>query len=91
MAVVDKVEAFLRREHWITTWAAFWLDLFNGLAVSMAMLPESIAFSIIAGVNPLIGIRTSFIIGLITSVFGGQPGMISGTTGALAVIQALIV
>jgi len=61
------------------------------LTVSLALVPEAVAFSIIAGVSPLIGLYTAFIIGLITSIMGGRPGMISGATGAIAVIIVALV
>jgi SulP family sulfate permease len=66
-------------------------EIFSGLTVALALVPEAIAFSIIAGVNPLIGIYSAFIIGLITSIIGGRPGMISGATGAVAVVVVALV
>ena len=56
------------------------------MVVAVALVPEAIAFSFIAGVSPLVGLYAAFIIGLITSLFGGKPGMISGATGAVAVV-----
>jgi SulP family sulfate permease len=61
-------------------------DLLSGLTVSLALVPEAIAFAFVAGVSPIIGLYSAFIIGLITSCFGGRPGMISGATGAMAVV-----
>ena len=61
-------------------------EILSGLTVALALVPEAVAFSIIAGVSPLIGLYSAFIIGLITAVFGGRPGMISGATGAIAVV-----
>ncbi len=61
-------------------------DLLSGMVVAVALVPEAIAFSFIAGVSPLVGLYAAFIIGLITSLFGGKPGMISGATGAVAVV-----
>ena len=58
----------------------------SGIVVAVALVPEAIAFSFIAGVSPLVGLYTAFILGLITSLFGGRPGMISGATGAVAVV-----
>ena len=61
-------------------------EVLSGLTVALALVPEAIAFSIIAGLSPLTGLYTAFTIGLITSIFGGRPGMISGATGAVAVV-----
>ncbi|MBT8229154.1 MAG: SulP family inorganic anion transporter [Bacteroidia bacterium] len=61
-------------------------EILSGLTVAMALVPEAIAFAIIAGLSPLTGLYAAFSIGLITSVFGGRPGMISGATGAVAVV-----
>ncbi|MEO6229720.1 MAG: SulP family inorganic anion transporter, partial [Ferruginibacter sp.] len=61
-------------------------DILSGLTVALALVPEAVAFSLIANVSPLIGLYTAFIIGLITAVLGGRPGMISGATGAVAVV-----
>lgn len=66
-------------------------EVLSGLTVSLALVPEAVAFSIIAGVSPLVGLYTAFIIGLITSILGGRPGMISGATGAIAVIIVALV
>ena len=60
--------------------------LLSGMVVAVALVPEAIAFSFIAGVSPLVGMYTAFILGLITSLLGGKPGMISGATGAVAVV-----
>ncbi len=61
-------------------------DILSGVVVAVALVPEAIAFSFIAGVSPLVGLYAAFIIGLITSLFGGKPGMISGATGSVAVV-----
>ena len=61
-------------------------DILSGLVVAVALVPEAIAFSFIAGVSPIVGLYTAFILGLITSLFGGKPGMISGATGAVAIV-----
>jgi len=66
-------------------------DLLSGLTVSLALVPEAIAFSFVAGVDPKVGLYAAFIMGLITGIFGGRPGMISGATGAVAVIFAPLV
>ena len=61
-------------------------DVLSGIVVAVALVPEAIAFSIIAGVSPLVGLYTAFILGLITAILGGKAGMISGATGAVAVV-----
>ena len=61
-------------------------EILSGLTVALALVPEAIAFALIAGLSPLTGLYAAFTIGLITSVFGGRPGMISGATGAVAVV-----
>ncbi|PCJ18846.1 MAG: sodium-independent anion transporter [Gammaproteobacteria bacterium] len=66
-------------------------DLLSGLTVSLALVPEAVAFAFVAGVEPLVGLYAAFIVGLITSVAGGRPGMISGATGALAVVMVSLV
>ncbi len=60
--------------------------ILSGIVVAIALVPEAIAFSFIAGVSPLVGLYAAFIIGLVTSLLGGKPGMISGATGAVAVV-----
>ena len=66
-------------------------DVLSGLTVALALVPEAIAFAFVAGVSPLIGLYSAFFIGLITAVFGGRPGMISGATGAMAVVIVSLV
>ena len=66
-------------------------DILSGFTVSLALVPEAVAFAFVAGVDPLVGLYAAFIVGLITSVFGGRPGMISGATGALAVVMVSLV
>jgi len=66
-------------------------EILSGLTVALALVPEAVAFSIIAHVSPLIGLYTAFIIGLITAILGGRPGMISGATGAVAVVIVSLV
>ena len=61
-------------------------EILSGLTVAMALVPEAIAFAIIVGLSPLVGLYAAFSMGLITSIFGGRPGMISGATGAVAVV-----
>jgi SulP family sulfate permease len=62
------------------------IEVLSGLTVALALVPEAVAFSFMAGLSPLTGLYAAFIIGLITSIFGGRPGMISGATGAVAVV-----
>lgn len=66
-------------------------NLLSGLTVSLAMVPEAIAFALVAHVSPLTGLYAAFIVALITSAFGGRPGMVSGATGALAVVMVGLV
>jgi len=66
-------------------------DVLSGAVVAIALVPEAIAFSLIAGVSPLVGLYTAFILGLITALFGGKPGMISGATGSVAVVMVALV
>ena len=61
-------------------------DILSGLVVAVALVPEAIAFSFIADVSPIVGLYTAFILGLITALIGGKPGMISGATGSVAVV-----
>ncbi len=61
-------------------------DILSGLVVAVALVPEAIAFSFIAGVSPIVGLYTAFILGLITALIGGKPGMISGATGSVAIV-----
>lgn len=64
----------------------FKTEVLSGLTVALALVPEAIAFAIIAGLSPLTGLYAAFSIGLVTSIFGGRPGMISGATGAVAIV-----
>ncbi|WP_339917319.1 SulP family inorganic anion transporter [Yeosuana marina] len=66
-------------------------DILSGLTVALALVPEAVAFAFVAGVDPLVGLYAAFMVGFITSVFGGRPGMISGATGALAVVMVALV
>ena len=61
-------------------------EILSGLTVALALVPEAVAFALIAGLSPITGLYAAFIMGLVTSVFGGRPGMISGATGAVAVV-----
>jgi SulP family sulfate permease len=66
-------------------------EILSGLTVALALVPEAVAFSIIAGLSPLIGLYAAFVMGLVTALFGGRPGMISGATGAVAVVIVSLV
>ena len=66
-------------------------DILSGLTVALALVPEAVAFAFVAGVSPVVGLYGAFMMGLITSIFGGRPGMISGATGAMAVVMVHLV
>jgi len=66
-------------------------DVLSGLTVALALVPEAVAFAFVAGVDPLVGLYAAFMVGLITACIGGRPGMISGATGALAVVMVTLV
>jgi sulfate permease, SulP family len=68
----------------------FHVDFLSGLTVALALIPEAIAFALVAGVNPLIGLMAAFFLCFITAVIGGRPGMISGATGSTAVVLAVL-
>ena len=67
------------------------IEVLSGLTVALALVPEAVAFAFVAGVNPLVGLYAAFIVGLVTALIGGRPGMISGATGALAVVMVSLV
>jgi len=66
-------------------------EILSGLTVALALVPEAIAFALIAGLSPLTGLYAAFVMGLVTSILGGRPGMISGATGAIAVVIVSLV
>ncbi len=66
-------------------------EILSGLTVALALVPEAVAFAIIAGVEPLVGLYAAFMVGLLAAVFGGRPGMISGATGAMAIVMVALV
>ena len=66
-------------------------DVLSGLTVALALVPEAVAFAFVAGVDPMIGLYGAFMVGLMTAIFGGRPGMISGATGAMAVVMVSLV
>jgi len=66
-------------------------DVLSGLTVALALVPEAVAFAFVAGISPVVGLYGAFMMGIITSIFGGRPGMISGATGALAVVMVHLI
>ncbi len=66
-------------------------DVLSGLTVALALVPEAVAFAFVAGVSPVVGLYGAFMMGIITALFGGRPGMISGATGAMAVVMVALV
>lgn len=66
-------------------------DILSGLTVALALVPEAVAFAFVAGIDPLVGLYGAFIMGLVTALFGGRPGMISGATGAMAVVMVHLI
>eukprot|EP01034_Spumella_vulgaris_P017352 gene17352-22132_t len=65
-------------------------EILAGLTVAMTMMPESLSFAILAGFPPLAGLYAAFIMGLVTAVFGGRPGMVSGGAGATPVMYGFV-
>lgn len=63
-------------------------EILSGITVALALVPEAIAFSFVAGLSPLTGLYSSFVVGLVTAILGGRPGMISGATGAIVIVLA---
>jgi len=66
-------------------------EILSGITVALALVPEAVAFALIAGLSPLTGLYAAVVMALVTSVFGGRPGMISGATGAVAVVLVSLV
>ncbi len=62
------------------------IEILSGITVALALVPEAVAFALIAGLSPLTGLYAAFVMGLVTAIFGGRPGMISGATGAVAIV-----
>lgn len=73
------------------TRVCFQNEILSGLTVALALVPEAVAFAFVAGVDPLVGLYAAFMVGLLASIFGGRPGMISGATGAMAVVMVALV
>lgn len=65
-------------------------EILSGLTVALALIPEAVAFALIAGLSPLTGLYAAFVMGFVTSILGGRPGMISGATGAVAVVLVVL-
>jgi SulP family sulfate permease len=66
-------------------------DILSGLTVALALVPEAVAFAFVAGIDPLVGLYGAFMMGIVTALFGGRPGMISGATGAMAVVMVYLI
>ena len=66
-------------------------DILSGLTVALALVPEAVAFAFVAGIDPLVGLYGAFMMGIVTALFGGRPGMISGATGAMAVVMVFLI
>jgi SulP family sulfate permease len=81
---IQKIEAYLSPNNWKN-------DTLSGLTVALALVPEAIAFAFVAGVDPIVGLYAAFMVSLIAAVLSGRPGMISGATGALAVVMVTLV
>ena len=71
--------------------ACYQNEILSGLTVALALVPEAVAFAFVAGVPPLTGLYAAFMVGLLAAIFGGRPGMISGATGAMAVVMVALV
>jgi len=74
-----------------TSRVCFKNEILSGLTVALALVPEAVAFAFVAGVDPLVGLYAAFMVGLLASIFGGRPGMISGATGSMAVVMIALV
>lgn len=66
-------------------------DILSGITVALALVPEAVAFAFVAGIDPLVGLYGAFMMGIVTAIFGGRPGMISGATGAMAVVMVHLI
>lgn len=82
------IKTYFKKDEWFGNIRG---DILSGLVVALALIPEAIAFSIIAGVDPKIGLYASFCIAVVMSFFGGRPGMISAATGAMALLMVTLV
>ncbi|BDA70069.1 hypothetical protein CAL7716_042350 [Calothrix sp. PCC 7716] len=88
MELEDKLNIQMVRREWFSNVKA---DILAGTLVALALIPEAIAFSIIAGVDPKVGLYASFSIAVITAFVGGRPGLISAATGAMALLMITLV
>mmetsp|Transcript_21490 Transcript_21490/g.26365 ORF Transcript_21490/g.26365 Transcript_21490/m.26365 type:complete len:660 (+) Transcript_21490:130-2109(+) len=82
------------KSFWILTWQ--WLlanraQILSGITVALAQVPEAVSFSFVAGVDPIVGLQSAWIMGIVTSLVGGRPGMVAGSTGAIAIVLPKIV
>jgi sulfate permease, SulP family len=66
-------------------------QIVSGITLALAQIPESISFSLVLGVNPVLGLQSAWIMGLVTSLMGGRPGMVAGATGAVSVVLTNLV
>ena len=82
------IKTYFKKDEWFGNIRG---DILSGLVVALALIPEAIAFSIIAGVDPKIGLYASFCIAVVISFFGGRPGMISAATGAMSLLMVTLV
>ena len=82
------VKTYFKKDEWFGNIRG---DILSGLVVALALIPEAIAFSIIAGVDPKVGLYASFCIAVVISFVGGRPGMISAATGAMALLMVTLV
>ena len=76
------------KQYLIPTEGSIRVDFLSGMTVALALIPEAIAFALVAGVSPLVGLFAAFFMCTITALIGGRPGMISGATGSMAVVLA---
>lgn len=90
-AFADRIVSPTAESDYSFTPARIKTEVLSGLTVALALVPEAVAFAFVAGVHPLVGLYAAFMVGLITAVIGGRPGMISGATGALAVVMVALV
>lgn len=82
--IIIRIEMTSLRQEWLSN---IQNDLLAGIVVALALIPEAIAFSIIAGVDPKVGLYASFCIAAVVAFAGGRPGMISAATGAMALVM----
>lgn len=88
ISLIPKIDFVLLKEEWFSNVRG---DTLAAVAVALALIPEAIAFSLIAGVAPQVGLYAAFTISVMAAIFGGRPGMISGATGAMALLMVPLV